>query len=119
MDTAVVTGAVSYWPLVVLGVSAVFVVVGIALLRLHPFVVLTLAAILVGLMSTALPGVPPMNALVQAVELPMTEFGVVAGRIAFVILLASIIGMCMLESGAADSIVRRFIALAERLIKNI
>ena len=111
MDTTQVAGAaVSYWPLVVLAVSVCFVVVGIALLRMHPFIVLMLAAILVGLMSAQLPGVPPANALVQAVELPMTEFGVAAGRIAFIILLASIIGMCMLDSGAADRIVRRLMA---------
>jgi GntP family gluconate:H+ symporter len=92
-----------------------FVVLGIAVLRMHPFVVLMLAAILVGLMSAQLPGVPPANALVQAVELPMTEFGAAAGRIAFIILLASIIGMCMLDSGAADRIVRRLMAaLGER-----
>jgi GntP family gluconate:H+ symporter len=103
--------AVSYWPLVVLAISVAAVVAGIAILRLHPFVVLMLAAILAGLLAPALPNVPPMNALVQAVELPMTEFGAAAGRIAFVILLASIVGMCMLESGAADSIVRRFMAL--------
>ena len=112
MDTAqIASTAVSYWPLVVLAVSVVFVVVGIALLRLHPFVVLMLAAILVGLMSARLPGVPPANALVQAIELPMTEFGTAAGRIAFIILLASIIGMCMLDSGAADRIVRRIMAV--------
>jgi GntP family gluconate:H+ symporter len=87
-----------------------FVVAGIALLRMHPFIVLMLAAILVGLMSAQLPGVPPANALVQAVELPMTEFGLAAGRIAFIILLASIIGMCMLDSGAADRVVRRLMA---------
>lgn len=103
--------AVSYWPLVVLAVSVVGVVVGIALLRLHPFIVLMLAAILVGLMSAQLPGVPPADGLVQAVELPMTEFGTAAGRIAFIILLASIIGMCMLESGAADRIVRRIMVV--------
>lgn len=62
-------------------------------------------------MSPRLPGVPPANALVQAIELPMTEFGTAAGRIAFIILLASIIGMCMLDSGAADRIVRRIMAV--------
>jgi GntP family gluconate:H+ symporter len=111
MDTAQITGTISYWPIVVLAVSVMFVVAGIAVLRLHAFVVLMLAAILIGLMSATLPGVPPGNALVQAVELPMTEFGVAAGRIAFIILMASIIGMCMLESGAADSIVRRIMAV--------
>lgn len=93
MDAVQIAGtAVSYWPLVVLAVSMCFVVLGIAVLRMHPFVVLMRAAILVGLMSAQLPGVPPANALVQAVELPMTEFGAAAGRIAFIILLASIIG---------------------------
>jgi GntP family gluconate:H+ symporter len=116
VDTAqIASTAISYWPLVVLAVSVCFVVLGIAVLRMHPFVVLMLAAILVGLMSAQLPGVPPANALVQAVELPMTEFGAAAGRIAFIILLASIIGMCMLDSGAADRIVRRLMAaLGER-----
>jgi GntP family gluconate:H+ symporter len=105
----------SYWPLVVLLVSVIVVVAGIALFRLHAFIVLMLAAILVGLTSSGLPGVPPANALVQAVELPMREFGAAAGNIGFIIVLASIIGQCMLDSGAADSIVRRFMAvLGER-----
>ena len=109
-----VTGAasaLSYWPLIVLGISMAFIIVGIAVLRIHPFLVLSLAAILVGLLADQLPGVPPMNPLVQAVELSMSEFGKAAGSIAFVILLAAIIGMCMLESGAADKIVRRSIAV--------
>ena len=103
--------ALSYWPLIVLGISMAFIIVGIAVLRVHPFLVLSLAAILVGLLADQLPGVPPMNPLVQAVELSMSEFGRAAGSIAFVILLAAIIGMCMLESGAADKIVRRSIAV--------
>jgi GntP family gluconate:H+ symporter len=111
MDPANSAAALSYWPLVVLGISMAFIIVGIAVLRIHPFLVLSLAAILVGLMSNQLPGVPPMNPLVQAVELSMSEFGKAAGNIAFVILLAAIIGMCMLESGAADKIVRRSIAV--------
>lgn len=109
-----VTGAasaLSYWPLIVLGISMAFIIIGIAALRVHPFLVLSLAAILVGLLADQLPGVPPMNPLVQAVELSMSEFGRAAGSIAFVILLAAIIGMCMLESGAADKIVRRSIAV--------
>jgi GntP family gluconate:H+ symporter len=112
---AAAADALSLWPLAVLLICVVFVVAGIALLRLHAFVVLMLAAILAGLMSPSLPNVPPMNGLVQAVELPMTELGAAAGRIAFVILLASIIGTCMLDSGAADAVVRRFMAvLGER-----
>ncbi len=109
--TVAATESLSYWPLAVLGISMAFIIIGIAVLRIHPFLVLSLAAILVGLMSTRLPDVPPMNPLVQAVELSMSEFGRSAGSIAFVILLAAIIGMCMLESGAADKIVRRSIAV--------
>ena len=109
--TAAAAQSLSYWPLAVLGISMVFIIVGIAVLRIHPFLVLSLAAIMVGLLSDQLPGVPPLNPLVQAVELSMSEFGRSAGSIAFVILLAAIIGMCMLESGAADKIVRRSIAV--------
>jgi len=109
-SAAAAANAISYWPLGVLAIGIAFVVIAIAVLRMHPFLALILGAILVGLLSDTLPGVPQVSHLVQAVELPMTEFGIAAGRIAFVILMASIIGMCMLESGAADKIVRRFMA---------
>jgi GntP family gluconate:H+ symporter len=108
---SVQSAAPSSWPLVVLAVNVVLVVCGIALLRLHAFIVLMLAAISVGLMSATLPGAPPANVWVQAVELPMREFGAAAGNIGFIIVLASIIGQCMLDSGAADSIVRRFMTV--------
>ncbi|MGH8166163.1 MAG: GntP family permease, partial [Woeseiaceae bacterium] len=88
---------------------------GIAVLKFHPFFVLILGAILVGVLSNELPGGDDVNHLVQAVELTMSGFGDVAASIAFVILLAAVIGLCMLESGAADKIVRRAIAvLGER-----
>ena len=110
-----VNTAVSWWPIFVLVISMAFVVVGIAVLKFHPFFVLILGAILVGVLSNELPGGDEMNHLVQAVELTMAGFGSVAGSIAFVILLAAVIGLCMLESGAADKIVRRAIAvLGER-----
>ena len=38
------------------------------------------------------------------------EFGTVCGKVGVVIALASIIGVCIMESGAADKVVRRFIA---------
>ncbi|MEX2124095.1 MAG: SLC13 family permease [Woeseia sp.] len=105
------TVAVSYWPMFVLIVSMAFVVVGIAVLKIHPFFVLILAAVLVGMLSSQLPDAGYANHLIRAVELSMSELGSVAGSIAFVILLAAVIGMCMLESGAADRIVRRAIAV--------
>jgi GntP family gluconate:H+ symporter len=71
--------------------------------RLHPFLALILSAILVGLISAELPG--DQLHVVKAVEIPMLEFGNVAGKIAWVIALAAIIGTAMMESGAAQKIV--------------
>lgn len=48
---------------------------------------------------------------VKAVETPLKEMGAVAGSIAFVIALAAVIGICLTESGAADKIVLRFVAV--------
>jgi GntP family gluconate:H+ symporter len=103
--------AASAWPFVILGIAVAFIVVAITRLRMHAFLALMLAAVLIGLLSPSLPGVAEgKSRWIQAVEIPMVEFGVAAGRIAFVIALASIIGVCLLESGAADKIVRRFMA---------
>ncbi|HEY7678080.1 MAG TPA: hypothetical protein VIG69_13480, partial [Candidatus Methylomirabilis sp.] len=76
------------------------------------FLALILAAIAAGLLAApgALPGEPARSHLVQAVELTTAEFGSTAGRIGVVIALAAVIGMCLMESGAADKIVRRFLA---------
>ncbi len=94
-----------YWPFAVLIVGIVAVVVMISRLRFHPFVALILSAILVGLISGELPGMGDKQHLVWAVELPMVEFGIVAGKIAWVIALAAVIGMAMMQSGAAQKIV--------------
>lgn len=104
-----------YWPFAVLLLSMVLVVFLITRLRFHPFVALMLSAIFVGLISPALPEIPGQNALVIAVELPMTEFGVLAGKIAWVIALAAVIGTAMMESGAAGQIVDHLLkALGEK-----
>jgi GntP family gluconate:H+ symporter len=47
--------------------------------------------------------------MVTAIELPMTEFGIMAGKIAWVIALAAVIGTAMMESGAAEQIVNRLL----------
>ena len=64
-----------------------------------------------GLLAASLPGGTGQSHWVQAVELTTQEFGVVAGKIAVVIALAAVIGLCLMESGAADKIVRRFLAV--------
>ncbi|MEX2595248.1 MAG: SLC13 family permease [Anditalea sp.] len=94
-----------YWPFVVLLLSLVVVLTLITRWRFHPFVALMLSAIFVGFISHALPLVPGQSTLITAVELPMVEFGIMAGKIAWVIALAAVIGTAMMESGAAEQIV--------------
>lgn len=98
-----------YWPFIVLPISVVLVVLLITRLRFHPFVALMLSAIFVGLISPALPLVQGQNPLITAVELPMKEFGTMAGKIAWVIALAAVIGTAMMESGAAERIVNQLL----------
>jgi len=96
----------AYWPFVVLVLSIVLVVLMIGRWRIHPFIALILSAIFVGLISPSIPSLPDQVPLVSIVELPMIEFGVMAGKIAWVIALAAIIGTAMMESGAAEQIVK-------------
>ena len=74
-------------------------------LKIHPFVALLISAIIVGLLAVDLPGETTSKWL-TAVELPMKEFGSTAGKIAWVIALAALIGAAMMESGAAQRIVQ-------------
>ena len=97
--------AAPYWPFLVLLTGIIVVVLLIAVLRVHAFIALMLAAVVVGLMSNT----AEVSTLLQAIETPMVEFGALAGRIGFVIVLAAIIGTAMLESGAADKIVTSLI----------
>ncbi|MGI9552173.1 MAG: GntP family permease [Aurantibacter sp.] len=98
-----------YWPFLVLLMSMVAVVIMITRLRFHPFVALMISAIFVGLISSGLPGEALQNPLITAVELPMSEFGIMAGKIAWVIALAAVIGTAMMESGAAEQIVNHLL----------
>jgi gluconate:H+ symporter, GntP family len=99
-------------PFIVLLLCVALIVVLITVVRVHAFLALILAAICAGLLSPvgSLPGEPARSHWVQAVEVTATEFGTTAGKIGIVIGLAAIIGMCLMESGAADKVVRRFLA---------
>ena len=102
------------WPFGVLVFSVAIIVLLITVLRIHAYFALMLAAIATGLMSRVgtLPGENAGKShWLQAIELPTSEFGLTAGRIAFVIALAAVISVCLMESGAADKVVRRFLAL--------
>ena len=149
-----------YTPFWILAAGVVFVIASIVKLRLHPFLGLTLGAILVGLLTPSLPGVANrkqasfkseltrenelfstnpaapnsnqsakleelkiggdgdllgQNHLGKAVKQAMIGFGNLVGGIGFVIAMAAMIGMCMMESGAADKIVRRLMAAMSKL----
>lgn len=119
LAAAAASGPPSMWPLVVLAIGLVVIVSLITLLRMHAFVALLLAAILTGILSGPLPGElgtvagnPAKGAghWAQAVKLSVAGFGSVAEKIGVVIALAAIIGVCLVESGAADKVVRRFLA---------
>lgn len=113
-------GATGLWPLAVLGIGLATIVILITRLRVHAFFALIFAAILTGVLSGVLPGehgtVPNApekgrSHWVQAVELTVEGFGKTAAKIGVVIALASVIGVCLVESGGADKVVRRFLAL--------
>ena len=101
------------WPFAILGICVATIILLIGILRIHPFLALVCTAILAGVLAPvgSLPGEPKSSHWVQAVEVTATELGNVAGKIGIVIALASIIGVCVMESGAADKIVRRFLAV--------
>jgi gluconate:H+ symporter, GntP family len=106
--------AVDFWPFAVLIISVVLIIILITVVRMHAFLALILAAFAAGMLARSLPqvpGEPSRSHWLQAVELSTREFGLVAGRIGVVIALASVIGMCLMESGAADKVVRRFLAV--------
>jgi gluconate:H+ symporter, GntP family len=101
------------WPFAILGICVATIIVLISVFKVHAFLALILTAVLAGLLAPigSLPGEPKASHWVQAVEVTTSEFGIVAGKIGIVIAFASIIGVCVMESGAADKIVRRFLAV--------
>lgn len=112
MSTLLVSLAPDFAPFLLLLIGMVTVITLITVARLHAFFALVLAAMVVGLLTpaTRFPGSP--NAWVDAIEMVTKQLGETGGKIALVIAFAAIIGMCMGESGAADKVVRRFLAVS-------
>lgn len=95
-------------PLAILGIAIAVVFVLILVLRINAFIALITAAATVGILSPVVPLGEVMPSVAGA-------FGEVCGSIAIVIALAALIGQCLMESGAADKIVRVFVrALGEK-----
>ena len=95
-------------PLLILTIAIAVVFVLILRLRINAFIALITAATTVGILS-------PNIALGDVMPAVAGEFGGVCAAIAIVIALAALIGQCLMESGAADKIVRVFVrALGEK-----
>ncbi len=112
MDTFILanaSGAVSNWPIAVFLISVAFIVLAITKLRMHAFVALICAALIAGWLSGLNGGEP--GHMVSTIGDVAKGFGATATGVGIVIALAAIIGMCLLESGAADRIVRTFVGM--------
>ncbi len=92
------------WPLIVLGVGIIVVLGMIIGLKVNAFLALITAAMVVSLLA--------QGDLADKIARVATAFGESAGKIGIVIALAAVIGKCMLDSGAADRIVRGFLRLS-------
>ena len=110
-------------PILILLAGIIIVVGGIIGLKLHPFLALLLGAFVVAIMTPASAieqyaldkGSSPAAALQLAKksigERVALEFGNTCAKIGILIAMAAIIGKCMLESGAAERIVRSILKL--------
>ncbi len=95
-------------PLVVLLIAICVVFFLIIRLKINAFLALICAAITVGVLSSQV-------AFGEVMPETAAAFGRVCGGIGIVIALAALIGQCLMESGAADKIVRVFVrAIGEK-----
>jgi GntP family gluconate:H+ symporter len=84
--------------------AGIVVVLGLIIgLKVNAFIALITAAIVVSMLAE--------GALADKITRVAEAFGDSAGKIGIVIALAAVIGKCMLDSGAADRIVRSFLRL--------
>ncbi len=110
-------------PIFILSVGVLIVVGGIIGLKLHPFLALLLGAFVVALMTPAVvieqyaltKGMTSTAALAfskkSVGERIATEFGNTCAKVGILIAMAAIIGKSMLESGAAERIIRFMLKL--------
>ena len=88
-------------PFIILAIGIAIVLGMIIIFRINAFIALTTAAIVVSLLA---PG-----DVASKIDRVKNSFGTMAGNIGIVIALAAVIGQCMMDSGAADRIVRAFL----------
>jgi GntP family gluconate:H+ symporter len=95
-------------PLLLVFIGMMVVVGGILWLRLHAFIALLLGALTVGIL-TPVANVKANSAALAAMSVPdrlAKGFGDTCQNIGLVIAMATIIGVCMIETGAAERVVR-------------
>ncbi|NQT41578.1 MAG: gluconate permease [Planctomycetes bacterium] len=88
-------------PLLILAIGIVTVIGMIIVLRVNAFVALVTAAIVVSLLAPGATG--------DKISRVAEAFGGAAAKIGIVIAMAAVIGKCLMDSGAADRIVRSFL----------
>ncbi len=88
-------------PLLILAIGIVTVIGMIIVLRVNAFVALVTAAIVVSLLAPGSTG--------DKISRVAEAFGGAAAKIGIVIAMAAVIGKCLMDSGAADRIVRSFL----------
>lgn len=105
-------------PIIILLIGVAVVLLGIIVLRLHAFLSLLLAALVVGLLTSSdaifqyglSQGMSDAGALSLANQSLgrrlANAFGNTTAKVGILIAMASIIGTCLLKSGAADRIIR-------------
>lgn len=91
-------------PVLILAIAIAVVFILIIRLKINAFIALVVAAMTVGILS---PKVPLPEVMPRVADL----FGTLCGKIGIVIALAALIGQCLMESGAADKIVRVLVRL--------
>jgi len=94
--------AETYWLVIVLLISILFIILGTTRFKMHPFIVLLLASYLVGAMAGL-----PLDKIASTIA---TGFGNIMAYIGIVIILGTIIGVILEKSNAA-------IKLAEIVLK--
>ena len=110
-------------PLIILIAGMVVVIGGILFVKLHPFLALVLAALTVSLLTSEsnIRKYAQTKQLSEKATLDLVEkstgkkvaegFGNTAGKIGILIVMAALIGKCLLESGAAERIVRSLLSV--------
>ena len=93
----------SLHPLIILVIGMLTVILMITALKMNAFIALITSAVVVSLLA---PG-----DLAEKISRVAEAFGNTAGSIGIVIALAVVIGKCMMDSGAADRIVRAFLSV--------